>query len=62
MASSITLYNSAGSPVVVSGENITVSNADGITGATKIGNMVEITQAGYEAITPDANTLYVIVG
>lgn len=32
----------------------------GITGSTKINNMMEITSTGYQGIPPDANTLYLI--
>ncbi|MDK3074107.1 hypothetical protein QO034_13375 [Sedimentitalea sp. JM2-8] len=40
-----------------------VSNVTGITGATAIANQVIISQANYDAIgTPDANTIYHIVG
>jgi hypothetical protein len=40
-----------------------ISNITGLTGATQLTNMVQITQAGYNAIvTPLANTLYIIVG
>lgn len=40
-----------------------ISNITGLTGATQLTNMVQITQAGYNLIvTPDPNTLYVIVG
>jgi hypothetical protein len=39
------------------------SVTSGITGSTQITNMVQITSAGYSAITsPAANTLYIIVG
>jgi hypothetical protein len=34
----------------------------GISGATALTNIMQITQAGYNAITPSANTLYIIVG
>ena len=62
MASSLTLYDDAGNPVVVSGENIAVSNVDGVAGATKIGNWLEITKAGYDAlVTKEPNTMYVLV-
>jgi hypothetical protein len=38
------------------------SNISGLTGATALSNIVQITQAGYNAITtPDINTLYIIV-
>jgi hypothetical protein len=40
-----------------------LSNITGLTGATQLTNLVEITQTGYNLIvTPDPNTLYVIVG
>ncbi len=43
--------------------NAVASNISSLTGATQLTNMVQITQAGYNAIvTPDVNTLYVIVG
>jgi hypothetical protein len=39
------------------------SVTSGITGATQLTNMMQITAAGYSAITsPAANTLYIIVG
>jgi Ca2+/Na+ antiporter len=38
------------------------SNITGITGATQLTNMMQITQAGYNAISPLTNTLYIIVG
>ena len=38
------------------------SNITGIANSTAITNMMQITQAGYNAITPVANTLYIIVG
>jgi len=34
----------------------------GITGADVITNMVSLTQAEYDALTPDADTLYIIAG
>lgn len=36
------------------------SNAFGISGATQITNIIQITQAGYNAITPLSGTLYII--
>jgi len=36
------------------------SDPTGITGADAISNAVSLTQAEYDAITPDASTLYVI--
>ena len=38
------------------------SDPTGITGADAIANAVSLTQAEYDAITPDASTLYVITG
>ena len=39
------------------------SDISGLTGATALSNIVQITQAGYDAIvTPFTNTLYIIVG
>lgn len=38
------------------------SDPTGITGADAITNAVSLTQAEYDAITPDASTLYVITG
>jgi hypothetical protein len=43
--------------------NIVLSDITGLTGATQLTNLVEITETGYNLIvTPDPNTLYVIVG
>jgi hypothetical protein len=40
-----------------------VSDTTGMTGASQLTNIVQITQAGYNAIaTPNASTLYIIVG
>ena len=38
------------------------SNPTGVTGADAITNIMSLTQAEYDAITPNASTLYVIVG
>ena len=38
------------------------SNPTGITGASALTKLLQITQAGYNAITPASDTLYVIVG
>lgn len=38
------------------------SITSGVTGSTQLSNMIQITQAGYNAITASADTLYVIVG
>jgi hypothetical protein len=43
--------------------SIIESVTSGLTGATQLNNIVQITQAGYNAIgTPSASTLYIIVG
>ncbi len=36
------------------------SDPSGVTGADAITNVMSLTQAEYDAITPDASTLYVI--
>jgi hypothetical protein len=38
------------------------NNTSNISGSTILRNMMQITQSGYNAITPAANTLYIIVG
>jgi len=38
------------------------SNPTGITGASSLTKILQITQAGYNAITPASDTLYIIVG
>jgi hypothetical protein len=38
------------------------SNPTGITGASALTKLLQITQAGYNAITPASDTLYIIVG
>ena len=38
------------------------SDVTGVTGADAITNVMSLTQAEYDAITPDAATLYVITG
>ena len=42
--------------------NVVSSNTAGVTGADAITNMLSLTQAEYDAITPNASTVYVIVG
>lgn len=56
-------------PVVNSGTinygstgNYVSSDTTGITGANTITNIVTISQADYDALTPDASTVYFIVG
>jgi hypothetical protein len=38
------------------------SDNTGITGADRITNIVSLTQAEYDALTPNATTLYIIMG
>lgn len=38
------------------------SDPTGVTGADQITNMMSLTQAEYDLITPDSDTFYVIVG
>jgi hypothetical protein len=38
------------------------SDTTGIAGADRVTNIISLTQAEYDAITPDAATVYVIVG
>lgn len=42
--------------------NYVASDTTGITGADQVTNMVTLTQAEYDAITPNASTVYFIVG
>jgi hypothetical protein len=42
--------------------NYVTSDTTGITGADRVTNMVTLTQAEYDAITPNASTVYFIVG
>jgi hypothetical protein len=39
-----------------------LSDITGISGADRVTNIISLTQAEYNAITPDSATLYVIVG
>ena len=56
----------SGAPTAVSSftndANYVASNVSGITGADQVTNMVSLTQAEYDAITPNASTVYFIVG
>jgi hypothetical protein len=36
------------------------SDPAGVTGADRVANLISLTQAEYDAITPDASTLYII--
>lgn len=54
------LADSAVQPAAIA--NVVRSDVTGITGADAITNAVSLTQAEYDAITPNASTLYVITG
>jgi hypothetical protein len=55
--------NGATGATGVTPANIILSDTTGLTGATQLTNIVQITSAGYSLITnPGANTLYIIVG
>ena len=54
-----TLADSAVQPAAIA--KMVVSDTTGITGADAIANMVSLTQAEYDALTPDADTLYVVI-
>jgi len=59
--STLTVGTISGLSTNLSGKVASVTT--GITGATQLTNMMQITAAGYSAITsPAANTLYIIVG
>ena len=53
------LADSATQPAAIA--KMVVSDTTGITGADAITNMVSLTQAEYDALTPDADTLYVVI-
>ena len=54
-----TLAGTAVQPAAIA--KMVVSDTTGITGADAITNMVSLTQAEYDALTPDADTLYVVI-
>ena len=54
-----TLAASAVQPAAIA--KMVVSDTTGITGADAIANVVSLTQAEYDALTPDADTLYVVI-
>ena len=54
-----TLAGTAVQPAAIA--NMVVSDTTGITGADAITNIVSLTQAEYDALTPDADTLYVVI-
>jgi len=54
-----TLAASAVQPAAIA--KMVVSDTTGITGADAITNVVSLTQAEYDALTPDADTLYVVI-
>ena len=54
-----TLAGTAVQPAAIA--KMVVSDTTGITGADAITNVVSLTQAEYDALTPDADTLYVVI-
>jgi len=66
LAGTLALANGGTGSTTASGArtNLSAVGSDitGIGGATQLTNMMQITSAGYSAITPNANTLYIIVG
>ena len=63
MASGMTFYDNAGTPVDVTGENLIVSDVSKAPGSERVVNMVKISQADYDAIvTKDPLIMYMIVG
>ena len=53
------LADSAVQPAAIA--KMVISDTTGITGADAIANVVSLTQAEYDALTPDADTLYVVI-
>ena len=63
MESGITVYDKAGHPRDLTGENVIVSDVTKATGSERVLNMIKVTQVQYDAIvTKDDLTIYVIVG
>jgi hypothetical protein len=60
----INLPNASGTVALTSDipTNVVQSDISGITGADQVTNIVSLTQAEYDAITPNASTVYFIVG
>ena len=57
---SLALADTATQPADIA--NMVESDTTGVTGAAAITNIISLTQADYDAITPDASTVYVISG
>jgi hypothetical protein len=60
-ASALTPYRTSAAQDTIDAGKVS-SNTTGIANTTPLTNMMQITLAGYNAITPAANTLYIIVG
>lgn len=60
VATDVTDFSAAADARIAASDKVS-SNVTGITGADQITNIVSLTQAEYDAITPNASTLYVIV-
>ena len=57
---SLALADTATQPADIA--NMLESDATGITGASAVTNVVSISQADYNSLTPDASTFYIITG
>jgi hypothetical protein len=51
-----------GSQSLATDAEVTAAVADKVASDGSVTDVVEVTQAEYDALTPDATTLYVIVG
>ena len=62
-STTLTLPSASGTIATLSDISAKVGSVTtGIANTTPITNMMQITQGGYNSITPAANTLYIIVG
>jgi hypothetical protein len=61
VAADVTDFSTAADARIAASDKVS-SNTTGVTGADAITNMLSLTQAEYDAITPNASTFYVIVG
>jgi hypothetical protein len=57
---SLALADTATQPADIA--NMVESDTTGVTGADAVTNIMSLTQAEYDAITPDASTFYIITG
>ena len=61
VAADVTDFSTAADARIAASNKVS-SDVTGITGADQVTNIVSLTQAEYDAITPNASTFYVIVG